>query len=142
MKYKLTENKKETLFGTLYQIQALKDFGNVEFGDLGGWISKEANLSQVGNSWVTGNARVTGNAHVTGNASVAKTKDYLVLKNNWSSGRYFTYTRSNKMWVVGCFYGTGEELIAKAYSDSELIGKCYEASVRYVEAIYETMEEE
>jgi hypothetical protein len=39
------------------------------------------------------------------------------------------------MWKVGCFYGTGKELIAKAYKDSELSGKCYEASVKYVEEI-------
>ena len=32
-------------------------------------------------------------------------------------------------WAVGCFYGTGKELIAKAYNDSELSGKCYEAVV-------------
>lgn len=39
------------------------------------------------------------------------------------------------MWKVGCFYGTGEELIKKAYKDSELSGKCYEAAVKYVEEI-------
>ena len=42
---------------------------------------------------------------------------------------WFTYTRSNKMWKVGCFYGSGDELIKKAYADSELSGKCYEAIV-------------
>ena len=39
------------------------------------------------------------------------------------------------MWRVGCFYGNGEELIKKAYADSELSGKCYEAIVRAVETI-------
>ena len=39
------------------------------------------------------------------------------------------------MWKVGCFYGTGEELIKKAYADSELSGRCYEAIVRAVETI-------
>jgi hypothetical protein len=39
------------------------------------------------------------------------------------------------MWKVGCFFGTGEELIKKAYADSELSGRCYEASVRYVEQL-------
>jgi hypothetical protein len=82
-----------------------------------------------GNAWVYGKAKVYGNAEVCGDA------DYIVLKNNWSSGRYFTYTRSNKMWKVGCFFGTGEELIKKAYADSELSGRCYEASVRYVEQL-------
>ena len=39
------------------------------------------------------------------------------------------------MWKVGCFYGTGEELIKNAYKDSELSGRCYEAIVRAVETI-------
>ena len=39
------------------------------------------------------------------------------------------------MWKDVCFYGTGEELIAKAYKDSELSGRCYEAIVRAVETI-------
>jgi len=60
---------------------------------------------------------------------------YIVFKNFWSSGRYFTWTRSNNMWRVGCFYGTGEELIAKAYKDSEKSGREYERVVRYVESI-------
>lgn len=61
--------------------------------------------------------------------------DYIVFKNSWSSGRYFTWTRSNDMWKVGCFYGTGEELIKKAYADSEESGKHYEAYVKFVEQI-------
>ena len=39
------------------------------------------------------------------------------------------------MWSVGCFYGTGEELIAKAYKDSELSGREYERVVKYVESM-------
>ena len=75
------------------------------------------------------------NADINRNAKVASTSDYIVFKNWWSSGRYFTWTRSNNMWRVGCFYGTGEELIAKAYKDSELSGKEYERVVKYVESI-------
>lgn len=39
------------------------------------------------------------------------------------------------MWSVGCFYGTGEELIKKAYNDSEEKGREYERIVKYVESI-------
>ena len=39
------------------------------------------------------------------------------------------------MWNVGCFYGTGEELIEKAYKDSELSGREYERVVKYVESM-------
>lgn len=82
---------------------------------------------------VKGDADVSGNTQLTGDAIVASDKDYIVFKNNWSSGRYFTYTRSNHMWKVGCFYGTGQELIEKAYKDSELSGKNYEAYVNLAE---------
>ena len=39
------------------------------------------------------------------------------------------------MWSVGCFYGTGDELIKEAYNDSEKSGREYERVVRYVESI-------
>lgn len=119
---------------TLRRIVALRDFGDVKAGDKGGWIEKEENLSQDGNAWVFGNAQVCGDAWVRGDAHVASESDYIVFKNFWSSGRYFTYTFSNRMWKVGCFYGTGEELIKKAYADSEDSGWHYEQAVRYAEA--------
>ena len=59
-------------------------------------------------------------------------KDYIVFKNWWSSGRWFTWTRSDNMWTVGCFHGTGEELVAKACKDSEESGKHYAEIVEYV----------
>ena len=84
---------------------------------------------------VRGDADVYGKAEVRGDAKVYKNSDYIVFKNWWSSGRYFTWTRSNNMWKVGCFYGNGEELIKKAYADSEESGREYERVVRYVENI-------
>ena len=98
------------------------------------------NARVYGDAEVYGNARVSGDAEVYGNAKVKSSKDYCVYKNTWSSFRWFTYTRSNKMWLVGCFYGTGTELIAKAYKDSEKSGKCYEAIVKAQEAIEKAME--
>ena len=154
-KYELLKDDTKIMSGrTLYRIKALREFGNVEKGDLGGYIESENNLSHYGNAWVYGNARVYdnaevygdarvyGNAEVYGNARVNLEDDYIVFKNNWSSGRYFTYTKSNKMWKAGCFYGTGQELIEKAYADSELSGKCYEAYVKLVEQLEEIQEVE
>lgn len=156
----LKDDTKEVSGHTLYRIKALRDFGNVEKGDLGGYIESENNLSHYGNAWVFdnaqvygdarvydnarvyGNALVYGNAEIFGDARVKSNGDYIVFKNNWSSGRYFTYTKSNKMWKVGCFYGTGQELIEKAYADSELSGKCYEAYVKLVEQLEEIQEVE
>ena len=136
-KYRLTGNHINIGSRILYQIEALKDFGDVKAGDLGGYIESEENLSQYDNAWVFDNARVYGNACVFGDAQIKSARDYIVFKNWWSSGRYFTWTRSNNMWKVGCFYGTGEELIKKAYNDSEISGREYERIVRYVEEILE-----
>ena len=148
-KYRLTGNHINIGNRILYQIEALKDFGDVKAGDLGGYIESEENLSQYDNAWVFDNARVYGNACVFdnarvygnacvfGDAQIKSARDYIVFKNWWSSGRYFTWTRSNNMWKVGCFYGTGEELIKKAYNDSEISGREYERIVRYVEEILE-----
>lgn len=87
-----------------------------------------------GNAKVRNNARVHGAAMICRNAEISSEADYIVFKNWWSSGRYFTWTKSNNMWRVGCFFGSGEELIKKAYSDSEEKGKEYERVVRYVES--------
>ena len=87
------------------------------------------------NARVFGDAMVSGNAKVCADAEVSSIADYIVFKNWWSSGRYFTWTRSNDKWSVGCFYGSGEELIAKAYKDSETSGREYQRIVEYVETI-------
>lgn len=152
-KYKLTDETIEVEGKTLYRIEALKDFGKIKKGDKGGFVQSEDNLSHSDDAWVYGNAcvygdacvcgdacvydnaKVYGNACVYGNAKIANNSDYIVFKNWWSSGRYFTWTRSNDMWKVGCFSGTGEELIKKAYKDSEKSGREYERIVKYVEEI-------
>ena len=119
-------------------------YGNANVSDYAR-VSDYANVSDYarvsGNANVSGNARVSdyarvfGNAAIKGDAKVHDAVDYIVFKNFWSSGRYFTWTRSNNKWSVGCFYGTGEELIKKAYADSEKSGREYERVVRYVESI-------
>ena len=140
-KYELTEETLEINGHVLHRIMALRDFGEVKKGDLGGFIEKESNLAHDWNCWiyndavVRDDAMVCGEARVYGKAVIKSKSDYIVFKNWWSSGRYFTWTRSNDMWSVGCFYGTGEELIKKAYADSEEKGREYERIVKYVESI-------
>ena len=86
---------------------------------------------------VCDNADVRGEVCICGDAMISSDKDYIVFKNWWSSGRYFTWTRSNNMWKVGCFYGTGEQLINKAFEDSVEKGFEYKKIVDYVESILE-----
>lgn len=78
---------------------------------------------------------ISAYAEICGDAVIESDRDYILFKNWWSSYRYFIWTRSNDMWCVGCFYGTGKELIAKAYKDSKVSGREYERVVKYVESI-------
>ena len=94
-----------------------------------------SNAKVCGNAMVRGKANVYSHADIRGDAVITADTDYIVFKNWWSSGRFFTWTRSNNMWRVGCFYGTSNELIEKAYKDSKLSGKEYKRVVDYVNSI-------
>ena len=69
-KYELTNETIEIDGHMLYRIKALKNFGDVKKGDLGGFIEKEENLSHEGYCWVYENAKVFGNAKVFEHAEV------------------------------------------------------------------------
>ena len=69
-KYELSNIAIEFNGVTLHRIKALKDFSDVKAGDLGGWVEKEDNLSQIGDAWIGGNAKVHGDAQVYDDAQV------------------------------------------------------------------------
>ena len=132
------------VYGNAWVYDNAKVGGNTRvYGDA--WVYENARVD--GHAIVGGHATVCGhatvgdyatvgdNAEVCGNARVFRNADFIVFKNRWSSGRHFTWTRSNNKWKVGCFYGSGEELIVKAYKDSEKSGREYERVVKYVESI-------
>ena len=54
-KYKLTEESIIYFGKTLFRIEALKDFGNVNKGDKGGYVQSDENLSQEGDCWISDN---------------------------------------------------------------------------------------
>jgi hypothetical protein len=56
---------------TVYRIRALRDFGDVRCGDLGGYVENESALAHDGDAWVQDVAQVYGpNGRVGGNARV------------------------------------------------------------------------
>ena len=118
---------KAEVYGDTMVYENAKIYGNAK-------VSGSAAV--FGDAEVCGKAEVCDKAIICGNAIVANDSDYIVFKNWWSSGRYFTWTKSNNMWKVGCFYGSGKQLINKAYMDSELSGNEYERVVRYVDKDY------
>ena len=84
-KYGFTDETFDVSGTVLHRIIALKDFGDVKRGELGGYVEKEKNLSHKGNCWVYHNACVLNEARVIENASVydsAIVKDAALIKNN------------------------------------------------------------
>lgn len=90
MKYTITSNILTIDGCDFFQVKALKDFGNVKAGELGGYIQSSENLSQEGECWITrdvvlmDDARVEDNSFVTGDSVVrnkAVVKDNAFVKN-------------------------------------------------------------
>lgn len=69
-KYELTDECIEVKGCKLYRIKALRTFGKVKAGDLGGFVEAEKNLSHCNNAWVYVGAKVYDNACVSDNAKV------------------------------------------------------------------------
>ena len=70
-KYELVKDQPNRVgFRTLYRIKALKDFGDVKVGDIGGWVESEKNLSQEGNCWIYPEVFLYDNSRVENDAVV------------------------------------------------------------------------
>ena len=123
-KYELTKETKVIGGKTLFRIRALRSFGDIKAGDLGGFIENERNLSHEGNAWVSGdarvedNARVDGDAWVDGNAQVSgdglinSNNDYLCEKGLGSHNRsasFFKCKDGHIHVLCGCFDGNLDE---------------------------------
>ena len=63
-KYELTNESKVVNGCAVYRIKALKDFGTVKKGDMGGYIQSSINLSHKDDCWIFGNSEVYENAKV------------------------------------------------------------------------------
>ncbi|WP_375702204.1 hypothetical protein [Bartonella sp. AA89HNZF] len=69
-KYELTDETIKVGKIILHRIRALKNFGDIKKGDLGGFVETERNLSHDDNCWVGDDAWVYENAYVYENAKV------------------------------------------------------------------------
>ncbi|OPB29808.1 hypothetical protein [Bartonella sp. WD12.1] len=122
-KYKLTEESKEAYGHTLYRIRALRDFGHVKTGDLGGFIKKEDNLSHDGDCWIYDNAIVYQNAKVYGNALVCDDAQIGGKARVYGNARVFHDAHVyGKAQVYGnaCVYGN-----ADVSGDAEVAGNAH-----------------
>lgn len=69
-KFELTNESIIHKGNKLHRIRALKSFGRIKEGDLGGFVQSENNLSDKGDAWIYHDAKVYDDAIVSGNASV------------------------------------------------------------------------
>ena len=119
-KYELLRNDYIEYEGrTLYRIKALRDFGNVKAGELGGYIEKEDNLSHEHNCWVYKHAKVFGNAKVYDNAIIDN--KHIIGSVSMSFKDIFQYQCKNRMLIailteddrilysIGCQHNITEE---------------------------------
>ncbi len=126
-KYEFTGEEKVVDNHTLHRIRAMRDFGIVKAGDLGGWIESEDNLSHDGYAWVGDDALVTnkawvankalvaGDARVTGKALV--TGDARVICDAWVGDEALV---TGKALVTNKARVTGKALVA---GDARVTGK-------------------
>lgn len=105
-KYELTKETKVIGGKTLFRIRALRSFGDIKAGDLGGFIENERNLSHGGNAWVGGYARVNGDGLINSN------NDYLCeqgLGSHNRSASFFKCKDGHIHVLCGCFSGNLDE---------------------------------
>lgn len=106
-KYKLLDTDTKMFLGrTLFRIQALASFGNVEEGDLGGYIEREENLAHEGNAWIYDDACAYGNARICDNA--------WVCDSAWVYGNARVYDNAQVFhgsWVCGAAQVCGDAYI-------------------------------
>lgn len=123
---------------TLHRIMALKDFGEVKTGTLGGYIEREYNLSQNGDCWIHDNAKVFDDARVYENASISGNVDICGnAKIYGHAGIYQNVTISGNAMIYGYARVMGRAKIygkAKIHGNAEIQG---EASINENAEIYE-----
>ena len=125
-KFELVKDQKTEAFGkTLFRIRSLISFADVEAGEIGGYVEKEENLDQSGDSWVYDNAWVSGNARVYDNAWVCRGRDYIQMGPIGSRDDSITFFRTKELKImvsVGCFFGDidrFEEKVKKTHGEND-----------------------
>lgn len=71
-KYRLTSNTKYFKGVYLQQIKAVRDFGDIQKGTLGGFVRSTDNLSQEGLCWIDETSIVSEDARITGDAQITR----------------------------------------------------------------------
>ena len=132
-KYEFTGEIKKVCGRVLHRIRALRDFGEIRKGDLGGWIEEGSNLSHEGNCWVYDEAIICDNAQVRDNAKVYNKAlvydnaqiygnaqvygEATIYENAWIYGDAEVFDKAKVYGTVGVFGN------AWVYGNAEVFGR-------------------
>ena len=143
-KYELIKEGKTTFMGrVIYRIRALKDFGDVKAGDIGGWVCSYNNLSQEGDCWIYDKAKCLDKARILDNA---KMFDNAIMYDNakmYGNARMYNEAKmfdNAEMYDNSRMYDNTRMFDnAKMYDNAEMYGNAkiygnaimYDSSVMY-----------
>jgi carbonic anhydrase/acetyltransferase-like protein (isoleucine patch superfamily) len=107
----------------IYRIKALRDFGTIQKGDLGGFIESEFNLSHEGNCWIHDSAYVINEARVY--------EDALVCSDAWVFDNAEIYGHAIISGEANIYHH------AKVYDNAKVYGyaRVYNSAQIYEDAI-------
>ena len=114
-KYEILMDEKNTIEWkghTLHRIRALRDFGDIRKGDIGGFVENENNLSHKGNCWIYDDAKAMDNSIMYDNSRICDKSELH------DDSEMYNYTRMHdisKMYGNSIMYDDSE-----MYGDSEL----------------------
>ena len=93
------------------------------------------NFAKVRDAQISCEALVFGHADIYGDVQINDFEDYVVFY-DFDIDEYCTWTHSNNMWKTEDFYGTGEELVKKAYNVNERLVRYYESRLKIIDEYF------
>ena len=134
-KYEMTNITMEFEERTLYRIRALKNFRNVEAGDLGGWVSGKYNLSQEGECWIYDEAKCMDNARMYHNSVMYNNAimcDFSEMHGCSEMHNYSAMLDNSRMYNCSAMYDN-----SRMYNDSKMYNnsRMFDNSAMYNNAV-------
>ena len=128
-KYEILMDKENTIEWkghTLYRIRALRDFGDIRKGDIGGFVENENNLSHKGNCWIYDDAKAMDDSIMYDNSRICDKSELHDDSEMYNYTRMYDYSElhnnsimndNSEMHDISKMYGN-----SIMYDDSEMYG--------------------
>ena len=127
------ENTIEWKGHTLHRIRALRDFGDIRKGDIGGFVENENNLSHKGNCWIYDDAKAMDNSIMYDNSRICDKSELHDDSRMYNYTRMYDYSElhnnsimndDSEMHDISKMYGNSIMYdYSEMYGDSELNNK-------------------